>query len=256
MEHHSVNDFAVIQGGDHRMQAIILAGGKGTRLKPYTLSFPKPLVPVGDSPILEIIIRQLARLGFRRITISTGHLAELIEAYFGDGSRWGVAIEYVREYTPLNTAGALKLVQNCEDVFLVMNGDILTTLDYARLYALHREKGAQATVATKVRESKIDFGVLTCDRNGILESYLEKPVYTFSVSMGVYVLSKSCRDLIGDGESLGMPDLLLRIKNAGQQVYCHASDCYWLDIGRVDDYEKAQNDFENHKIELLGNDER
>src|SRR5512134_2436962 len=111
------------------MQAIILAGGKGTRLKPYTINFPKPLVPVGNHPILEIIIRQLAKSGFDRITISIGHLGELIEAFFGTGERWGVNIEYVREYVPLNTAGALKLVEKCDDNFLVMNGDVLTTID-------------------------------------------------------------------------------------------------------------------------------
>ena len=127
------------------MQAIILAGGKGTRLKPYTMSFPKPLVPIGRYPILEIIIRQLAFFGFKRITISTGYLAELIEAYFGRGERWGVTIEYVRERTPLNTAGALKLVHGCEDNFLVMNGDVLTTIDYGKLYALHLEKGYKAS---------------------------------------------------------------------------------------------------------------
>lgn len=236
------------------MQAVILAGGKGTRLKPYTISFPKPLVPIGDYPILEIIIRQLARMGFDRITISTGHLAELIEAYFGDGRRWGVAIEYVREDTPLNTAGALKLLDDCEDNFLVMNGDILTTIDYGRLYALHVEKGCQATVASKVRESKIDFGVMKFDDDSYLVDYLEKPVYTFSVSMGVYVLSNKCRDLIAPGESLGMPDLLLRIKDKGGKVYCHNSDCYWLDIGRVDDYEKAQDEFAVRKQEFMGAD--
>lgn len=229
------------------MQAIILAGGKGTRLKPYTISFPKPLVPIGDYPILEIIIRQLASFGFDRVTISTGHLAELIEAYFGDGSRWGVKIEYVREYTPLNTAGALKLVEGCEDNFLVMNGDVLTTLDYGKLLELHTEKGVKATIAAKTRESKIDFGVLKLDGEDFLSEYIEKPVYTFSVSMGVYVLSKEVRDIIKDGESIGMPDLLLRLKDSGEKVYCHRSDCYWLDIGRIDDYEKAQEEFEAKK---------
>jgi NDP-sugar pyrophosphorylase family protein len=237
------------------MQAIILAGGKGTRLKPFTISFPKPLVPIGDYPILEIIIRQLARFGFDRITISTGHLAELIEAYFGDGRRWGVAIEYVRENTPLNTAGALKLVQKCDDNFLVMNGDILTTLDYRSFFETHLTKGAMATVANKVRDSKIDFGVLKYGEDGFLRDYVEKPVYTFSVSMGVYVLSKACQNLIKPGESLGMPDLLMRITNSGQKVYCHKSDCYWLDIGRVDDYEKAQDEFETHKKEFLSDHE-
>jgi len=236
------------------MQAIILAGGKGTRLKPYTTSFPKPLVPIGDYPILEIIIRQLVRSGFDKITISTGHLAELIEAYFGDGERWGVPINYVREYTPLNTAGALKLVEDCEDNFLVMNGDILTTLDYAKLFALHLGKGIKATVSVNNRVSKIDFGVLKYNEQGFLEEYLEKPTYHFSVSMGVYVLSKDCMDLIHAGESIGMPDLLLRLIEAGEKVYCHNSDCYWLDIGRVDDYEKAQDEFEEHKEVFLGAD--
>lgn len=234
------------------MQAIILAGGKGTRLKPYTTIFPKPLVPIGGYPILEIIIRQLVRTGFDKITISTGYLAELIEAFFGNGERWGVAIEYVREYTPLNTAGALKLVEKCEDNFLVMNGDVLTTLDYGKLFNLHIEKGFKATVATKSRESVIDFGVLKFDVQGLLQEYLEKPVYPFSVSMGIYVLSRDCKTFINQGESIGMPDLLLRMMKNGENVYCHKSDCYWLDIGRVDDYEKAQEEFEVRKKEFLG----
>ncbi len=225
------------------MQALILAGGRGTRLRPYTMHFPKPLVPIGDYPILEVIIRQLRACEFQRVTILTGHLAELIQAYFGNGERWGIEIEYVREAVPLNTAGALRLVQNCEDDFLVMNGDVLTTLDFLDLLAQHRRVGAQATVATVQRESKVDFGVVEPDAEGFLESYLEKPVYRYQVSMGVYVLSRGCRDLIAEGEALGMPDLLLRVKAAGQRVYCAQSDCYWLDIGRVDDYEEAQNQF-------------
>jgi NDP-sugar pyrophosphorylase family protein len=233
------------------MQAIILAGGKGTRLKPYTMLFPKPLVPIGDYPILEIIVRQLVRAGFDRITISTGHLAELIQAYFGDGRRWNVPIEYVREETPLNTAGALKLVKNCEDDFLVMNGDILTTLDYGEFFAQHVKRGGLATIATKSRESLIDFGVIETDEHGFLARYKEKPVFSFAVSMGIYALSKAAQDLIGDGESLGMPDLLLRIKANGGPVYCNESDCYWLDIGRVDDYGQAQEEFESNKHRFL-----
>jgi NDP-sugar pyrophosphorylase family protein len=132
-----------------------------------------------------------------------------------------------------------------------MNGDVLTTIDYKQLFALHIEKGAKATVTSKIRESIIDFGVLKLDKQGFLQDYIEKPVYSFSVSMGVYILSKDCLNLIHDGESIGMPELLMRLKDAGEKVYCHESDCYWLDIGRVDDYEKAQEEFEAIKHELL-----
>jgi NDP-sugar pyrophosphorylase family protein len=234
------------------MQAIILAGGKGTRLKPYTVVFPKPLVPVGDRPILDVIIRQLVRYGVERVTISTGHLAELIEAYFGDGSRWNVKMEYVREDVPLNTAGALKLVEHCDEDFLVMNGDVLTSLDYGALFARHCSMKVMATVATRVREAKVDFGVVETNQDGLLIGYREKPVYTFPVSMGVYVLNRRCQDLIADGESLGMPDLLLRLVESGQRVFCYRSDAYWLDVGRLEDYEQAQKEFESKKDLLLG----
>jgi len=235
------------------MQAIILAGGRGTRLKPYTMNFPKPLVPVGDYPILEIIIRQLRAQGFRKVTISTGHLAELIQAYFSNGDRWDIEIEYVREEKPLNTAGALKLVRGCDQHVLVMNGDVLTTLDYQHLVDTHIQHKAQATVATTKRESRIDFGIVETDQDGFLTHYREKPVYTYEVSMGVYVLSRSCQDLIDEGEALGMPDLLLRVMKMQQRVYCHSTDCYWLDIGRGDDYEEAQRQFQSNPQKFLGN---
>lgn len=224
------------------LQAIILAGGKGTRLMPYTMNFPKPLVPVGNYPILEIIIRQLRALGFEKVTVLTGHLAELIMAYFGNGERWGIEISYIRETSPLNTAGALKLLTACEDHFLVMNGDILTTLNYRQLHEEHLRHGAAATVSVVARATRIDLGVVETDSANFLTGYQEKPTIVHSVSMGVYVLSRACRELIAEGESIGMPDLLLRVLANGGRVYCAPTDTYWLDIGRVDDYETAQRE--------------
>jgi NDP-sugar pyrophosphorylase family protein len=225
------------------MQTVILAGGKGTRLKPYTLSFPKSLVPVGDYPIIEIILRQLAQMRSSEVVISTGHLSELIMAYCGDGSKWNLKIRYVREEVPLNTAGALKLIPGLQDNFLVMNGDILTDLDYGKFFQTHLDKKSAASIAAYPRESKIDFGVLDIAADGTLANYIEKPVYPHKVSMGVYALSRGTIDLIQPNESLGMPDLLLRVKQAGKPVHCISSPCYWLDIGRVDDYERAQEKF-------------
>lgn len=236
------------------MRALILAGGKGTRLRPYTISFPKPLMPIGDYPILEIIVRQLARQGFGRVTVSTGHLAELIEAYFGDGARWGVSIDYLREDVPLSTAGVLGLIEMDADELLVMNGDVLTTVDYAALVREQREHGAMATVAVKERTTTIDFGVVESGADDVLTGWIEKPEYRFSVSMGVYVVSRAACELVRSGEAIGMPDLLLRVKDSGGKVHIHRSDAYWLDIGRVDDYERAQEEFEKRRVTFVGED--
>ncbi len=210
-------------------------------------------MPVGEYPILEIVIRQLARHGFSDITISTGHLAELIEAYFGDGARWGVEIGYVREDKPLNTAGALQLLDDRSEHFLVMNGDVLTTLDYRAFLEEHVRRGAMASVATVEREAVIDFGVVEVAPDESLEGWREKPRFTYDVSMGVYAISEQARQLIAEGEALGMPDLLLRVKDAGL-VYRHRSACEWLDIGRVDDYQRAQEIFEESARLYLGDD--
>ena len=234
------------------MQAVILAGGKGTRLKPYTICFPKPLVPLGDHPIMEIIIRQLKRYGFDDVKISTGYLSNLIEAYFGNGEKWGVKIEYLRESSPLSTAGFLTISRNYDENFLVINGDVLTSLDFRELFDAHKKSGAMATVAVKNRQSQINFGVIKTDEKSYLREYLEKPVYDFSVSMGVYVLSKSCRNFFAGEEAIGMPDLFLKIIEKGEKVFCFKSDCYWLDIGRIDDYELAQEEFEIYKKDFLG----
>lgn len=235
------------------MQAIILAGGAGTRLRPYTISFPKPLVPVGDMPILEIIVRQLQRYGFDDIVIATGHLAELLEAYFRDGSRWGVRIRYVREARPLGTAGALRLVDDMAEHALVMNGDILTTLDFAQIYRFHLSAGATATIGACRRRHEIDFGVLEIGEDASLTSYAEKPVHAFWVSMGVNVVSRRARDYIADGEALGIPDLMLRMQAAGERVLCHRFDGFWLDIGRPGDYAQAQEEFAADPDRFLGN---
>lgn len=233
------------------MQAVILAGGKGTRLRPYSVSLPKPLVPVGNYPILEIVIRQLKRYGFDEITISTGHMAELLEAYFGSGTKWGVNIEYVREARPLNTAGPLKLLENLDENVLVMNGDILTDMDFAALYEYHCRQQGIATLGVYRREVQIDLGVLEVDGEDRLVNYVEKPVHSFWVSMGVNVVNRRIRDYIGDGESIGLPELMMRLKAAGEDLICYRAACHWLDIGRPEDYERAQEIFEISPKEYL-----
>jgi NDP-mannose synthase len=234
------------------VRAFILAGGKGTRLRPYTVSFPKPLVPIGDRPILEIVIHQLARQGFDTVTISTGHLAELIGAYFGDGARWGIHMDYLREDAPLSTAGPLAQLEEFDEPLLVMNGDVLTTMDYAMLVEEHERVGAEATVAVTQRTVPVDFGVVHFDDDNLLSEWIEKPRLPYWVSTGVYVTSPKARALVGAGEPLSMPDLLMRVRASGGSVYCSRSDAYWLDIGRIDDYQQAQDEFESRRAEFLG----
>jgi len=234
------------------VKAVVLAGGTGTRLRPYTVAFPKPLAPVGDMPVLEIVLRQLARAGFDSVTLSVGHLANMIEAFAGDGSQWGISIDYLREEEPLGTAGALAMLETDEREFLVMNGDVLTTLDYAALMQAHRESGVAATAVVTHREFPVEFGVVHMDDGGDLKRWEEKPVHEHDISIGIYVLSTSNLRLLSEGESLGMPDFLQRIMGYGGRVRCHMTDAYWLDIGRIGDYEQAQADFEAMREQFLG----
>ena len=233
------------------MQAVILAGGLGTRLRPYTTVLPKPLMPIGDMPVLEVVLRQLKRAGVTRVTLAVSYLAELIEAYCGDGSRLGLEIRYSRETRALSTAGPLKLVTGLDDTFLVMNGDVLTTLDYGAMVRHHRAQGAAATLAMHRRSVKIDYGVVETDGGGALQRYLEKPEYHYKVSMGVNVLEPRALDQIAEGEVLGMPDLMLRLKAAGEKVLAYEEPCLWLDIGRMDDYEQALEVFATRRAEFL-----
>jgi NDP-mannose synthase len=227
-------------------RAVILAGGLGTRLRPYTTVLPKPLMPVGDRPILDIVIRQLARAGFDRITIATGYLAELIEAFFGDGSRYEVAIDYFREEEPLGTVGALSLIEGLDDDFLVMNGDILTDIDYAGLLERHQDGGQAATVAAHERDIQVSLGVMLFQQEADptrVTHYIEKPRLSYVASMGVYCFAPRVREFIPPGERLDFPDLVLHLIAAGETVRAWRSDDHWLDIGRHDDYEQAQDEF-------------
>jgi|SRR3989338_2401126 len=234
-----------------KIQAIILAGGKGSRLRPYTTVLPKPLMPLGEFPIIEVIIRQFKHYGIENIAISTGHLAELIEAYLGNGRKWGVKISYVRETQPLGTAGAIKLVKNVEEDFLVINGDILTDLNFTDLIEHHKRNKFAATIAVKARKVKTDFGVIEMDASCALSDYIEKPEHKSFVSMGINVLSKHCKEYIQDNESIGMPELMLKLKNAREKVYCFPTRALWLDLGRLDDFESAQEVFAKFSKKFL-----
>ena len=233
------------------VQAVILAGGKGSRLHPYTKVLPKPLVPLDDFPIAEIIVRQLKFYGLKNIVISTGHLAELIETYFGDGRRWGVCIRYVHEDKPLGTAGALKLINQLADDFLVINGDTLTNINFEKLITFHRSKGATATIVVKERIVKTDFGVIECDKKNMFLDYIEKPEHRSFVSTGINVFNKKGQNHIKQNESLGMPELMLRFKACKQPIYCYKTKDIWLDLGRPDDLEKAQGVFKRNKKKFL-----
>ena len=194
------------------MKAVILAGGKGTRLAPYTTILPKPLMPIGDMPSLEIVLRQLRGYGFKEISLAVGYLAELLMAYCGDGSKFGLQINYSYEDKPLGTAGPLSLVPGLDETFLVMNGDLLTTLDYREMYQFHRKRGAIATLATYEREVKIDLGVLEIDEGGWVKDYIEKPTYKYSVSTGVYIFEPEVLTYITPNQRLDLPELILKLK--------------------------------------------
>ena len=238
-----------------RLQAVILAGGKGTRLAPYTTVFPKPLMPLGEVPILEIVIRQLKQAGIEAITLAVGHLSELIQTFFQDGRRFGVHIEYVREEKPLGTAGPLAAISGLDHTFLVMNGDVLTTLDFADLLNYHRQNKSSATIAMHAREVNIDFGVIESGANGRIHNYIEKPSYAFQVSMGIYVFEPRVLRYIPPGERFDFPELVLSMLAAGEAVNGYAYDGYWMDIGRPDDYAQAIEDFLHKPDRFLTGDD-
>ncbi len=233
------------------MQAVVLAGGKGRRLEPYTTLLPKPLMPVGDYPVLEILLRQLKAQGFREVILAVGHLAELLEAYFQDGRRWGLQIRYSREPEPLGTVGPLTLLRDHLDShFLVLNGDILTELPFGEVLRFHREQDTPLTIAINRRTVEVDFGVVEHE-NHRLTGYHEKPVITYWVSMGVYAFRRDALDHVPTGQHFDLPDLVQTLLEAGQEVAVYPFEGFWLDIGRESDFREAQRVFAERRNRFL-----
>ena len=239
-------------------RAVVLAGGKGSRLGPYTTVLPKPLLPVGDRAILDVVFHQLHACGFTDVTLAVGYLAHLVEAVMGDGSRHEVHVDYHEEAQPLGTVGPLATIERLDDTFLMMNGDVLTTLDYGHLRNVHRESGNVLTVASHRRTVKTDYGVLHLDgkagATNVITGFEEKPEIGYVVSMGIYVLEPRVLDFITPGEYMDLPDLVLRLIEEGEQVGTYLFDGFWLDIGRHDDYERAIKEYEELKPLLLPGD--
>ena len=234
------------------MKAVILAGGKGTRLAPYTKILPKPLIPIGDMPILEVLIRQFKRSGVDEITLAVSHLANLLQAFFSDGSKYGVKILYSLEDKPLGTVGPLALIPRPTESFFVANGDVLTTIDLKQLFDFHRASGAAATIAMHRRSVKIDLGVIEMDGDHCVTRYSEKPTLHYDVSMGIYVFQPGVIDYIPVGQYFDFPDLVHTLLAQGAKVCGYPFEGYWQDLGNPDDYEQAVADFECMRAEFLG----
>jgi NDP-sugar pyrophosphorylase family protein len=235
------------------MKAIILAGGKGSRLYPFSATLPKPLMPLGEMPVLELLLRQLVAAGIDHAILAVNHMRHLIEAFFGDGSRFGLHIEYSVEDRPLGTAGPMGAVlDRLGEDFVLANGDLLTTLDVARMAAAHRAGRADATIGVYEREVQVEFGLIDVDSDMRMVGYREKPSQRQLVSMGVYVLNAaSVRPHVRPNEYLDMPQLMVAMMQAGRTVLCHRQDCIWLDIGRPDDFAAAQRMFEQEPERFL-----
>ena len=234
------------------MKAVILAGGKGTRLAPYTTVFPKPLMPIDGIPILEVIVKQLAHFQVKELIFTVSSQSEpLLSAYFGNGTRYGVDICYSKEEKPLGTAGPLSLIQNLPETFLVMNGDILTTLNYQKLIKYHRQHRGIVTIAMSQKKVQLELGVMEFNRAHRLTRYIEKPTLSYSVSMGIYVFEKKVLKYILPQKYLDFPELIQRLIKQREKVICYPSDDFWLDIGRHEDYEEAQEKFQEMRKKLL-----
>jgi NDP-sugar pyrophosphorylase family protein len=231
------------------MRAVVLAGGKGTRLYPYSTIVPKPLMPVGEKAILELLIQQLESFGVTRITISLGHLAHLIRAVLDNGTRFKALIDYSVEDSPLGTSGPLSLIPDLDDTFLVTNGDILSNIGLDKLVAYHRESGAVVTIATHRRQMQIDYGVIHSSSQRVVK-YDEKPTIDYEVSMGIYICEPHILDFIPPSTYLDFPDLVHKLLKSGEPVATYPFDGIWYDLGRVDDFQNVQEQIDELAKEI------
>lgn len=236
------------------MKAVIQAGGKGTRLRPYTLVLPKPLVPVGGYPVIEILLKWLRRNGIAEGCITLGYLGSLIRAVCGDGEKFGMPIRYVQEEEPLNTVGALHLLGRSvlNETFLSLNGDVITDLNLREMIRFHKAHGGLLTVATASKPVSVDLGVLELDGNNVTTGFREKPTLTYDVSMGVYCMEPGILDIIPEKVAFGFDDLMHAMLDKGLPVHAYRHQGMWMDIGRPEDYLRAQEVFEQNQAAILG----
>lgn len=239
-------------GGYVKMKAVVLAGGKGTRLAPYTSILPKPLMPIGDMPILEVLLSQMRNCGITDVVLTVGHLAHLLESYFKDGSQYGLRLYYSYEERPLGTAGPLALIDGLDSTFLITNGDVLTDLNLGELINFHRVEEAAATIAMHERRVQIDLGVIRLNSGNQVIGYDEKPSIDYSVSMGIYVFEPRVLQYIPKNEYLDFPDLVLKLLARGERVVGYPFGGYWQDLGREDDYRQACIEFKAMRQAILG----
>ncbi len=234
------------------MKTVILCGGKGTRLAPFTYVLPKPMIPIGDKAILEILLQQLRRYGFTDIVLAVGYLASLMKAYFKDGQQYDLNITYSKELEPLGTAGPLSLIPGLDETFLVCNGDVLTTLNFYDFVNFHKEQGGILTIAMHRRQVQIDLGIIEQDDgDNIITGYVEKPNLDYKVSMGLYLLEPRALEYVPQKQYFDFPDLVKLLLSKGEKVVGYPFDGYWRDLGNREDYEQACKDFEIMRSEFL-----
>ena len=229
------------------MRAVILTGGKGKRLAPYTTSFPKALMPVGDIPILEIVVRQLKYYGVKHVTFAVGHFAGLVEAFFGDGSKFSLKIVYSLEDVPLGTAGPISIIEDLNEPFIIMNADLLTTINFKKLMQYHRDKGRIGTICTTDKKINIQLGVLEISSEGLVSGYTEKPTLQYTVSTGIYIFEPRIKDYLEKGEHLDFPNLINHLVSVNEKIACYKLEGGWYDIGTPSEYSQAIIEFEKRE---------